>query len=125
MSLFDHEKPPRNVSETSRETYERVVRPDLGRMQARVLRALSAYVERKGEAPTSAELLSWMQGFEPTLDVNDVRPRLTDLKKLDYVHVAGLRPCRTKPEGARKVNVETFRVSERGEMFLKSLGEKK
>lgn len=112
--------PPKAMDEVSKEVHAAHA-PSLARQRMRVLKALSVYIARHSEFPTSAELLEWMQRFEPQLTVNQVRPRLTELVKADLARKAGRRACKSKSarEQGSKVAPNTFAVTQRGRLVLK------
>ena len=106
----------RRVADTSRESYDEVKLTLTGR-QLMVLRALGAYRERLKDDPTAYELLHWMQKWRAELDLNDVRPRLTEMKDDDLVMTNGKRLCNVT---ARRVYV--WAETERGTRTLAGYG---
>lgn len=68
------------VQQTSRAAYDEL-QPTLPVRQARVLTALRRYRDRVGEWPTAYELFEAMRADGTAKDINDVRPRLTELKE--------------------------------------------
>jgi len=82
----------KRVADTSRDAYETIART-LGARAADVLEALRRYAARHGSDPTAYELLRWMQVDRPALDLNAVRPRLTELKDAGRVRMAAKRRC--------------------------------
>ena len=60
---------------------------------ATVLDGLRRYRRHHGIDPTSYELLRFLQHDDPALDLNGVRPRLTELRDADEAHTTGKRPC--------------------------------
>jgi hypothetical protein len=61
--------------------------------EAEVIDALERFRAHHGSDPTSYELLRWMQIGNPTLDLNAVRPRLTELKTAGRVWTTEKRCC--------------------------------
>src|SRR5438034_11531016 len=61
--------------------------------EAQVIDALRRYWVAHGSDPTAYELLRWMQVENPVLDLNAVRPRLTELKDAGHVRTTGKRVC--------------------------------
>jgi hypothetical protein len=57
----------------------------LSRLRALVLRELSTYHTRHHAWPTSYELFEQMKADHLVRDLNDVRPKLTELKRLRRV----------------------------------------
>ena len=58
-----------------------------------VLEALRRYRSDRGTDPTAYELLRWMQTANPDLDLNAVRPRLTELADAGRVRKSDKRRC--------------------------------
>lgn len=69
----------RILQETSVDAYDGL-RATLGARQQKVLDALKAFVKRHGRGPTSYELFQAMKRSRDANDLNDVRPRLTELR---------------------------------------------
>lgn len=67
------------VQETSRAAYDEL-KPTLTERQTRVLQALAGYYARRRRWPTAYELYAAMKEDGLVNDLNDVRPRLTELK---------------------------------------------
>lgn len=112
------DKPPhyaeKRVDEASRAAYSDLA-PTLGERQTRVLKALAAYIVREhGNKPTAYELLRFMQGWVPSLDLNSVRPRLTELRKQGLVEKVGRRDCKVTGTSANE-----WDVTARGRLALK------
>lgn len=83
----------------SLETY-REIEPDLPRRRRVVLTALRALVASTGGPVTGYELTQAMQAQGTARDVNDVRPRLTELHQSGAIVSAGKRPCRVTNKAA-------------------------
>lgn len=58
-----------------------------------VLAGLRTYCTLHRTDPTSYELLRFLQRDDPKLDLNGVRPRLTELKNANCAHTTGKRRC--------------------------------
>lgn len=103
------------MAETSRESYAGV-RANLGDRQLTVLRALSAYHDLNSAWPTAYELLEWMRRWKPEFDLNNVRPRLTELRDDDlrFVRADDKRKC-----GVTGKRAYVWEVSARGREYLK------
>jgi hypothetical protein len=86
-SLFT---PAKQVAETSIAVYRDVVIPTKETRQRRVLIALA----NCSEPPTSYELLKQMQAAGTASDLNDVRPRLTELREMGKVIRGDKRTCK-------------------------------
>jgi len=82
---------PKQVADTSIQVYRDIVCPTKETRQRRVLLALSNF---SSEPPTAYELLTYMQRCRTAKDLNDVRPRLTELVKASRVRRGDKRPCR-------------------------------
>jgi hypothetical protein len=81
------------VQETSAQTY-RELQPTLAQRQRAVLVALEAYHHERGCWPTAYELFRWMESAHFAVrDVNDVRPRLTELKERGEIVEGEKRRC--------------------------------
>lgn len=72
------------VQDTSRAAYDEL-RPSLSERQASVLRGISAFYARHTRWPTAYELFRFMERDGTAKDLNDVRPRLTELKDAGQV----------------------------------------
>jgi hypothetical protein len=83
------------VPDTQRQAY-RELRQDLPRRQGLVLLCLTRYVSAHKEAPTAYELFTYMAREGAAADINDVRPRLTELHDRELIKVTGRRVCRVK-----------------------------
>lgn len=68
------------VQQTSRAAYEEL-QPTLTTRQRKVLAALVGYHSHHGVWPTAYELYEAMKRDALVKDLNDVRPRLTELKE--------------------------------------------
>jgi hypothetical protein len=68
-----------SVQATSLDAFDGL-RPTLNARQMTVLRALEGFIGSEGYAPTAYELFEVMQRQNLARDLNDVRPRLTELK---------------------------------------------
>jgi hypothetical protein len=86
-SLFT---PAKQVAETSIAVYRETIVPTKETRQRRVLLALA----NCAEPPTSYELLKQMQAAGAANDVNDVRPRLSELLELGKVTRGDKRTCK-------------------------------
>ncbi len=82
----------RRTAETSRAAFA-TLEPTLPARAADVLDALQRYRGHHRSDPTAYELLRWMQIEQPTLDLNGVRPRLTELRDAGRVRTTGKRVC--------------------------------
>jgi hypothetical protein len=82
------------IADTSRTALQEVQR-DIDKRQRFVLDGLIAYLQTRGDAPTAYELLCALRvsSDNPTLDVNAVRPRLTELEALGRVAKGDKRRC--------------------------------
>lgn len=69
------------------------LQPTVAARAAAVLDALQRYWTHHRIDPTSYELLQWMRIENPTLDLNAVRPRLTELRDAGRVQTTGKRVC--------------------------------
>lgn len=103
----------KHVDDASRASYADLA-PTLGERQTRVLKALATYLDREGRKPTAYELLRFMQRWVPALDLNGVRPRLTELRKQGLVEKVGRRDCTVTGTSANEWN-----MTERGRLVLK------
>ena len=110
-SLFDRQTPaPKAVRDTSREAYREVL-PEVKGRQLEVLRGLDSYLTYHDGEPTSSELMRYVGVTDP----NSVRPRLTELLELRYAEASeNPRKC-----GVTGKKAHTWRVTQRGEMFLR------
>lgn len=86
-SLF---APAKQVAETSLKVYRETIIPSKETRQRRVLIALA----NCAEPPTAYELLEQMKRRGQASDLNDVRPRLTELKESGKVTRGEKRPCK-------------------------------
>lgn len=86
-SLFH---PAKQVAETSIEVYREVIVPTKETRQRRVLLALA----NCAEPPTAYELFQQMCACHQASDLNDVRPRLTELRAMQKVTRGDKRTCR-------------------------------
>ena len=77
------------VADTSRRAFERIV-PRLSARQRLILSALETWA---GAPPTAYELFTHLQAQGAVRDLNDVRPRLTELKADGRVLDVGTRRC--------------------------------
>src|SRR5437879_82545 len=82
----------KRVADTSRAALEAIA-PTLPAREAEVLEALQRYRAHHAIDPTAYELLRWMQVEHPSLDLNGVRPRLTELKDAGAIQTSGKRGC--------------------------------
>lgn len=74
--------------------YHAEILPSLKRRQAFVRHQLVLFVEQRRFNPTAAELLAFVQATNPgRFDVNNVRPRLTELEALGWVRHGVKRRC--------------------------------
>lgn len=80
----------KDVAETSIEVYRTVIEPTQETRQRRVLIALA----NCSEPPTAYELFQQMRACHQASDLNDVRPRLTELRQLGKVERREKRRCR-------------------------------
>lgn len=87
------------TTEARRESYQQI-KGTLNRRQQRVLQCLKSYPEARGGDPTAYELLRYMVAQGLARDVNDVRPRLTELKAKGDVYESGKRRCSVTGHGA-------------------------
>jgi hypothetical protein len=83
---------PKRIADTSREALLSIA-STLSARRAEVLTALKQYRAHHLVDPTAYELLRSMQHEHPSLDVNGVRPRLTELKDAGAVRTSGKREC--------------------------------
>lgn len=83
-------------ADTARAVYHRDIEPTLEARQKFVRDHLRAYLEEYAQAPTGLELLAFAQRRCPTqrLDVNTIRPRLTELHDRGLVRMGEKRRCR-------------------------------
>lgn len=79
-------------ADTSREALAEL-QPALAEKASRVVDSLNSYRTHHRIDPTSYELLQWMRIENPALDLNSVRPRLTELKDAGRVLTSGKRVC--------------------------------
>jgi hypothetical protein len=86
-SLFH---PAKQVAETSIEVYREVIVPTKETRQRRVLLALA----NCAEPPTSYELLKQMQACHQASDLNDVRPRCSELWRAGRIVRDAKRRCK-------------------------------
>ena len=77
------------VAETSRRAFEQIV-PRLSARQRLILSALETW---QGTPPTAYELFMRLRAQGAVRDLNDVRPRLTELKADGRVLDVGTRRC--------------------------------
>ena len=77
------------VADTSRRAFEQIA-PRLSTRQRLILSTLETW---QGTPPTAYELFTHLQAQGAVRDLNDVRPRLTELKANRRVLEAGTRPC--------------------------------
>ena len=77
------------VADTSRAAFEQIV-PCLSARQRLILSALETWA---GTPPTAYELFARLRVQGAVRDLNDVRPRLTELKADGRVLEAGTRRC--------------------------------
>jgi hypothetical protein len=112
-SLFNQARhADKQVDGASRDAYSDLA-PTLGEKQRRVLRALDAHIRLEGTKPTAYELLRFMQRWVPALDLNDVRPRLTELKEQELVEKVGRRDCKVTQKSANE-----WALTDRGSFAL-------
>ena len=81
-------QPPKRVADTSIQVYREVVCPTKETRQRRVLIALANYSNC-----TAYELFAWMKRAGTANDLNDVRPRLTELWKAKRIERGEKRRC--------------------------------
>lgn len=72
------------VQDTSRSAYDEL-QPTLTARQRRILVGLGRYRDTVGEWPTSYELFDFLKRDDLVQDLNDCRPRLTELKEKGQV----------------------------------------
>ena len=77
------------VADTSRTAFEQIV-PRLSTRQRLILSTLHAW---EGAPPTAYELFARLRAQGAVRDLNDVRPRLTELKADGRVLDVGIRAC--------------------------------
>ena len=77
------------VADTSRTAFEQIV-PRLSTRQRLILSTLETW---QGTPPTAYELFTHLQAQGAVRDLNDVRPRLTELKADGRVLDMGTRAC--------------------------------
>jgi len=82
----------KRVADTSRAASAELA-PSRATREDEVLDALQRYRTHHGMEPTAYELLRWMQIQNPALDLNAVRPRLTELKDAGRTRTTGKRRC--------------------------------
>jgi Fe2+ or Zn2+ uptake regulation protein len=82
----------KRVAQTSRASL-RDLGASLTSRRLAVLSALRTFRATEGYAPTAYELLRWMRHDNAHLDLNSVRPRLTELKDTGRVTTADKRQC--------------------------------
>jgi hypothetical protein len=82
----------KRIADTSRAALADI-RQSRGQRETAVLEALGGYRHVHSTDPTAYELLRWMQINWPALDLNAVRPRLTELRDRHQVHTSGKRVC--------------------------------
>jgi hypothetical protein len=80
------------VAETSKAAYDDL-QPTLTARQRRVSAGLGIYYAAHGRWPTAYELFEALHGDDFARDLNDVRPRLTELKALGKVENPAKRCC--------------------------------
>ena len=80
------------VADTSLEAFREVVTPTIKGRQMNVLMALALWESQGISAPTSYELTEFMKGKGLARDVNDCRPRLSELLTLGKV-IRGEKRC--------------------------------
>jgi hypothetical protein len=95
----------KRTADTSRAALAAIA-PDLPTRAADVLDALQRCSNHHRSDPTAYELLRWMQIERPTLDLNAVRPRLTELKDAGRVRTGDKRRCAVTEQ-----RVYTWRVA--------------
>jgi hypothetical protein len=81
----------KRVADTSRAS-RRDLEPSRRQRELDVVDALQRCC-RTGSDPTAYELLRWMQVENPVLDLNAVRPRLSELRDAGRVETTGKRRC--------------------------------
>jgi hypothetical protein len=69
------------------------VRADRATREALVIDGLRRYHQAHGWDPTAYELLRFLQAENTTLDLNAVRPRLTELEDAEWVTKGDKRRC--------------------------------
>ena len=82
----------KRVTDTSRRALS-LLRPLLATRAVQVFDALGRYRQAYGSTPTAYELLRFLQVDQPALDLNAVRPRLTELEDAGQIVKAGKRCC--------------------------------
>ena|SRR5436190_14759810 len=82
----------KRIAYSSREARQDL-RSDLARREADVIDGLERYRAHHRSDPTAYELLRWMQIENPAIDLNAIRPRLTELKDAGRVSTTGKRRC--------------------------------
>jgi Fe2+ or Zn2+ uptake regulation protein len=82
----------KRIADTSRAAL-REIAPSLPSRATEVFEALARYWAEHHVDPTAYELLRWMQIANPVLDLNAVRPRLTELKDAGFVQTGDKRCC--------------------------------
>jgi hypothetical protein len=82
----------KQIASTSRTAYADILATRRTRELA-VLQGLRAYEQQYGEAPSAYELLEFLRSDNPVIDVNFVRPRLSEMKDAGRVTTNGKRRC--------------------------------
>lgn len=82
----------KRVVDTSRDAFKDV-RADLARRHALILDGICRYWREYYTNPTAYELLKFLQAENPALDVNGIRPRLTELEASGRVAKGEKRRC--------------------------------
>jgi len=111
---FHKPRADKNVTETSRESYAEV-KVNLRGKYLTVLSALANYIRWKQQEPTAKELMEYMAVTDPNL----VRPRLSEMK--DEEHAMRFVEASETPRKCSVTgkNVSTWRLTPRGEAFLR------
>lgn len=89
---LEPEPQPKRVQSTSIAAY-REIAGTLPAREALVRLRLQGYVALHHAAPTGYELLQFMRVFDPALDLNSVRPRLTALEAKRLIQKGEKRRC--------------------------------
>jgi hypothetical protein len=82
----------KRITDTSREALA-TLHPDRATRDAQVIDGLRRYRQAQGSDPTAYELLRFLQREHPWLDLNAVRPRLTELEDAARVRKGDKRRC--------------------------------
>lgn len=82
-------------ADTARDVYYTYIEPTLEARERFVLEHLTAYLKARHVAPTSLELLAYIQEQHPgqRFDCNSVRPRISALVDMGIVKASGKRRC--------------------------------